>query len=388
MPGRHVEVVLKVAERCNIDCTYCYMFNKGDESFRRKPKQLSIGAAADIAAFLRQAVDDGVASSVRIIFHGGEPLMLRKQQFAEICQAFIDALKSVCPLYFSLQTNAMLIDDGWLALFSRFKISVGVSLDGPEGVNDRYRIDHQGRGTYARTIEGVRKLQEAWRRGDGERPGLLCVIGPDVSGGELYTHFVRDLGVDFVDFLLPIETWDTACEETLSYVGPFLESALSAWLADRGAGVKIRFFNTFFAFLLRQPQANEEPPLDSIIITVASDGTFGPDDTMRLLGEDSLYDFDVRATSLAAYLDDPRLMSIDQDSRSAPAECGDCAWQNYCRGGAANGRMVNRYAPGQGFGRRSIVCDGLKSTYALMAHHLVEAGLSEDDILRRLENVA
>jgi hypothetical protein len=47
MPGRHVEVVLKVAERCNIDCTYCYMFNKGDESFRRKPKQLSIGAAAD-----------------------------------------------------------------------------------------------------------------------------------------------------------------------------------------------------------------------------------------------------------------------------------------------------------------------------------------------------
>jgi uncharacterized protein len=208
------------------------MFNKGDESFRRKPKQLSIGAAADIAAFLRQAVDDGVASSVRIIFHGGEPLMLRKQQFAEICQAFIDALKSVCLLYFSLQTNAMLIDDGWLALFSRFKISVGVSLDGPEGVNDRYRIDHQGRGTYARTIEGVRKLQEAWRRGDGERPGLLCVIGPDVSGGELYTHFVRDLGVDFVDFLLPIETWDTACEETLSYVGPFLESALSAWLGS------------------------------------------------------------------------------------------------------------------------------------------------------------
>jgi len=33
-----IEVVLKLTERCNIDCTYCYVFNKGDESYKKHPK--------------------------------------------------------------------------------------------------------------------------------------------------------------------------------------------------------------------------------------------------------------------------------------------------------------------------------------------------------------
>ena len=34
-------IVLKVASLCNLNCTYCYVYNKGDESYKRQPKIMS-----------------------------------------------------------------------------------------------------------------------------------------------------------------------------------------------------------------------------------------------------------------------------------------------------------------------------------------------------------
>src|SRR5262249_6309544 len=123
-----------------------------------------------------------------IIFHGGEPTLIGTARFDRLARRAATVLGS--KLYgMSVQTNATLVDEEWVRLFRRHQVHVGVSLDGPASIHDTVRIDRQGRGTHARTVAGLRRLQDG-----GLEPSVLCVIDPGRSGLEVYRYF-RSLGI-------------------------------------------------------------------------------------------------------------------------------------------------------------------------------------------------
>ena len=68
-------VLLKVANRCNLDCSYCYVYNMGDETWRSLPKRMSPkterAVATGLGALLRSQGRD-----FSVVLHGGEPLLL------------------------------------------------------------------------------------------------------------------------------------------------------------------------------------------------------------------------------------------------------------------------------------------------------------------------
>lgn len=143
-----LEVVLKVTERCNIDCTYCYFFNSTNQDFKDHPAYIKYETIKDCAVFLKNSVEEAGVKFLQIDFHGGEPLMMKKHRFDEMCNLFKDHLEGIVDLKFAMQTNAMLIDDEWLKIFAKHEIGIGISLDGPKHIHDIHRIDHRGRGTY------------------------------------------------------------------------------------------------------------------------------------------------------------------------------------------------------------------------------------------------
>jgi len=61
----------------------------------------------------------------------------------------------------TIQTNGTLIDDAWCAFFAEERVNVGVSVDGPKRLHDINRVTRAGRGTFDRTIAGIRRLQDA-----------------------------------------------------------------------------------------------------------------------------------------------------------------------------------------------------------------------------------
>ena len=67
------QLLVKVATRCNIDCSYCYWFR--DASVYDKPKLMS----DDVLQRLLQRIEEHVAkhalADFPIILHGGEPLL-------------------------------------------------------------------------------------------------------------------------------------------------------------------------------------------------------------------------------------------------------------------------------------------------------------------------
>lgn len=385
-----IEAVLKITERCNINCTYCYIFNKDSDLFARKPKQMSLETARAVAKFLRQGALDTGAGSVRIIFHGGEPMMMRPATFDEMCSVFVSEIHGDVPIDFAMQTNATLVNEHWISIFEKYQIGIGVSLDGPRNVNDLTRVDHRGRGTYDRTASGVQRLFAAHRQGRISAPAVLCVIDPAQDGAATFRHLAVEMGFKWIDFLLPIDTRDTMAAGAAQGVGTYLRRAFEAWNELNDKSIAIRFFDQFYAFMTghdRLARQNLGPSGRTLILTVASDGTYGPDDALRIVS-DELFNFDCRHTSIPEYLHTSRIRELTRANLHPAEECRDCAWAAYCVGGSTNGRVVNRYSRSHGFRRKSVLCEGLVGIYGVLARSLIDAGYSPHAMYERLDRAA
>lgn len=84
----------------------------------------------------------------------------------------------------------------------------------------------------------------------------------------------------------------------------------------------------------------------------------------------------IKTSSLQDFLNLPAMLYLDQVAHSIPTDCLDCCWQNYCRGGAQNGALLNRYSEKNGFNNISVYCDGLQAFYTHIATYLLSHGMT------------
>jgi uncharacterized protein len=133
---------------------------------------------------IREHVIQHNLSCIDLALHGGEPLLRKLQFFEEASTLAKTILSPICELNIGVQTNAVLLSDEYLDVFYQHKIVVGVSLDGPIEVNDKFRIYKNGRGSYKKAIKGISKLSEGRNREIWG--GLLAVI--DVESEPLYIY--------------------------------------------------------------------------------------------------------------------------------------------------------------------------------------------------------
>src|ERR1700738_1218483 len=95
-------VLLKLASRCNLDCSYCYIYHMADEAWRSQPGRMSSTIIDATAHRLRELYAEQ-KHSFSIVFHGGEPLLIGEKRFEGACRTLRGALPTSCGLH--LQTN-------------------------------------------------------------------------------------------------------------------------------------------------------------------------------------------------------------------------------------------------------------------------------------------
>lgn len=138
--------ILKVASRCNLDCTYCYVYQSPDKSWQTKPKFLAVDILQKIAERIQEHVSEHGLSEISIVFHGGEPLLAgveRLESYTEIISSTIS-----CKVKYGMQTNGILIDDAIIDFLHQHQFRVGISLDGTKENNDKHRIFPNGKSSY------------------------------------------------------------------------------------------------------------------------------------------------------------------------------------------------------------------------------------------------
>jgi uncharacterized protein len=382
--GNSLQVILKVTERCNIACKYCYFFFGGDESYRDNPAYIQDETIDQFAVFLEDAVRSYHLDLVRIIIHGGEPFMLRKARMARLLESVQRAAAGTA-LEFTVQTNAMLLDAEWIDLLARHRVYVGVSLDGPREFNDLNRVDKRERGTYDRSLQGVALLFEAFRAGRLARPGLLCVLNPDFPAERLYHHFVDEIGFRNIDFLLPDDTHDSSDPALRERYKVRMMELLRLYARETRKEVRFRFADKIvdalgmaplFSRVLHRYFTQKE-----IVFTVSSKGDIAPDDILRTTDPALMrLDLNIATARLGDVLRSAAFNRLHDAAFTLPGACAGCDWASVCRGG----ELYHRYSRAQGFDNPSIYCDTLRAAHEHAATMFLQAGASVAHLERRM----
>ncbi len=143
-------------ERCNMNCTYCYIPETMRRDGAHMPQEKLLAALGNLRKYFRKTLPRD--SMPQIIFHGAEPLLNRDAVFAGIKEYGKDFL-------FGIQTNATLLDDTAVDFLTSSNVSIGISLDAPtEQIADRTRKNWEGQGIFKQVIAAMERLKgyESW----------------------------------------------------------------------------------------------------------------------------------------------------------------------------------------------------------------------------------
>jgi uncharacterized protein len=182
---------------CNLDCEYCFFLSKDQlypgSGFRMEPHVHEAYISQLLAA--HQGADEVV-----VAFQGGEPTLMGLDFFRRTLDLEEELRRPDQRILNTMQTNGTLLDDEWGAFLHEHGFLVGVSIDGPRGMHDAYRVDKGGKPTFDRVLRGIDVL----RRHGVDWNALTTVNTANGDHGREVYAFLRDeLGAQFIQ-LIPI----------------------------------------------------------------------------------------------------------------------------------------------------------------------------------------
>ena len=378
--GSSLEIVFKVQETCNINCSYCYMYNMGNEAHKVVPQKQATDATWErVADFIIEENRSRNPRYVRLVFHGGEPMLIKPRVFQRRLSALWKkvsesaTVQQTARMQLSIQTNGTMVSPDWKDLLRQWKISTGVSIDGPKSIHDRRRVDKHDNGTHERAVSGLRSLaedEEIRKRG----LGVLCVIDPEADGAAVYRYLVNELGVTGFNFLLPFMNWDSYDPEAVAGVSQFLVAAFREWCSDIRAG-QVRNVRIFLELVqsfkkLTYKKWQHEIDISHDVIVVECDGTIMTEESLRPTFSGLFSTLKVGHSTLSDIRASPQFAQVASDTFEFAKECDGCALLYACRSGGAIGRVGLRYSSKDETVRKSVYCDAFINLYAELAAFL------------------
>lgn len=375
-----LQIVYKVAERCNINCTYCYYFNMGEETPFARPQLASQQVTERLANWIAQGCDELRIPHAKISFHGGEPTLMGSKAFGDACRRFRSTIEPVARVSLSIQTNGIMLDERWIDQFAEHAVGVGVSIDGPQTANDRFRLDRRGRSTFLQTEDAIRRLVDAQRAG-GPRPSTISVLHHGNDYRAVY-RYLRGLGVTELNFLLPdrnVDDVEFVASGTAPDYGNGLSDIFLEWLEEDDASVHIKFIDQMMSHFKRDTtpdQVFRHHKKTNQVVIARSDGSVAIDDSFipALDWYKNAPVYSTASSTLREFLADPIFCEIEDTSNALPSGCRECRWQHACRGGD----LENRFSAQRGFDNPSVYCDAYKVMYREVCAALVRCGYPAD----------
>lgn len=376
---------LKLSERCNLNCSYCYYFADAYPEVYERPPLLKPGVAEHAIRFFEQATEDFEIDELIVAFHGGEPTLLKATPFRTLCESIQTRLEGrVGLLTFTVQTNGVHLTDEWLQVLLDFRVHVGVSLDGPRKYNDRYRLDHRGQGSYDRIRANIARLVALRETGELRGLSLIAVLNAEFDYGEVYDHFVNDLDVKLLNFLLPdhcVDSQTSLQPEFDAYADAFCEM-FDRWLLSGQHEIRLLQFSQWLSRIGANANGEHAPQraAEYVNIVVHSDGEITLNDSY--MAASAWYrtqsSFNVSDARFSDYMQQPIMEDIAAAETMLPDDCAGCRFSRICRGGD----IEHRFSADRQFNNRSAYCQTLLKVYAHIEAALVEGGYPHEHLRR------
>jgi len=358
IPGaapRITSLLIKPASAvCNLDCEYCFYLDRDADPYKALPaRRMSYDT-------LERLVDTYLFYSYpnsTFAFQGGEPTLAGLPFFEKLVRFQQQYGRDGQSVSNALQTNGTLLDKNWCDLFRTYQWLLGVSLDGPEEVNDRFRFNKEGRGTWKRVVETVELLKK--ERVDFN---ILCVLSQaNVDKPKELYRFYRGLGIDNLQFI-PLAEFDGEGNPrpftiTAEQYGRFLCEVFDLWWPERRK-VRIRFFDNVAEALAGQKPGSctMHETCDSYVV-VEYNGDVYPCD---FFVENNWKLGNVTLDSWSEIARRTRRYSFASKKTLAHPECQVCEYQSICHGGCPK----FRHGPHGRFEELDYFCQAYKMIFS------------------------
>ena len=330
-------IMLKPAgSLCNLGCAYCYYLDKADIYGGHEPRM----SEEMLETVIREYIAANDVPEVTFNWHGGEPLVLGLDFYRkamELERKYADG-KTV---FNTLQTNGTLLTPEWADFLRENRFLVGISIDGPRDVHDKYRKDKGGAPTFDKVLKGLTLLRE-----HGVEFNTMSTVN-NVSEGrglEVY-RFLQSIGSRYMQFMPVVEH-----VKDRRIVPPSTEGArLAPWsVSSMGFG---RFMVDIFDYWVRNDVGRYYVGLFDATLanwcgvmpgTCAYDRTCGGNSVIEHNGD--LYPCDhfvypqyrlgnVAETPIRTMMESSRQVRFGIDKRnSLPVKCFQCKYLSLCNG--------------------------------------------------------
>ncbi|HEY3762282.1 MAG TPA: anaerobic sulfatase maturase [Verrucomicrobiae bacterium] len=198
MTARNFHMLTKpVGPICNLDCKYCFYLEK--EKLYPGETQWRMSDAV-LAEYVRQYIQSQSASEIYFAWQGGEPTLLGVDFFRKAV-ALQKKFANGKNISNAIQTNGTLLDDEWCRFLAENKFLVGLSIDGPRELHDRYRVDKRQQPTFDKVMHGLELLKK--HKVDFN---TLTVVNRENSRHPLEVYrFLKSIGSEFLQFIPLVE---------------------------------------------------------------------------------------------------------------------------------------------------------------------------------------
>ena len=374
---RAFNIMMKPAgSLCNLGCAYCYYLDKAEIYGGREPR-MSL-------EMLETAVRDYIAANdvpeVTFIWHGGEPMVL-SLDFYRKAMEFQQRYAWGKTIRNTLQTNGTLITREWARFFKEHDFLLGVSLDGPQDIHDKFRRDKGGAPTFDKVMRGIELLDS-----EGVPFNTMSTVNAACEGrGREVYRFLKGIGSHYLQFMPVVE-------HVLKGPRPWIVdpdtpgAVLARWsVSDVGFG---RFLCDIFDEWVRQDVGRYFVNLFDATLagwcgvprgTCAYADTCGDNAILEHNGD--LYPCDhfvypkyrlgnIRERSIAELMDSEKMVQFGLSKRTTlPRKCRACEFLQLCHGECPKHRF-NRTESGET--GLNALCAGYRMFYAHSAPYMLK----------------
>ncbi|HML03352.1 MAG TPA: anaerobic sulfatase maturase [Candidatus Bathyarchaeia archaeon] len=337
--GREFQVFVKpIGPVCNLNCSYCYYLKKKHlypetESFRM-PDEL-------LEEYIAQHIRASPERVIRFSWHGGEPTLLGLDYFRNIIALQRKYQPPNRPIVNGIQTNGTLLDEDWCRFFAKENFAVGLSLDGPAEMHDRYRVTKDEKPTHGQVVHSYKLLRKHRVHTD-----VLCVVNAYNVDSPLQVYrFFRQINADYVNFL-PMVDPQPNTESMVSPLsvpseawGTFLCAIFDEWMDKDIGRIKVQVFEeaTRTAFNQEHSVCIFRPTCGDIPVVEHNGDFYSCDhfvDSEHRLGN-------IKDTPLIELLESPTQKAFGKAKlETLPRHCRECEVKPMCNGACPKDRFL------------------------------------------------
>lgn len=285
-------------------------------------------------------------------WQGGEPTLMGLDFFKKVVKFQQKHGKSGQIIGNALQTNGILINENWGEFLSKYRFLVGLSLDGPKEIHDKYRRSKGGKSVWNKVMRAAKILEKF-----NVNFNILCVLSrANINQAKKIYDFFIENGFRHIQFIPAMELDENGevaqfCITPKQY-GKFLIEIFKIWIKNPQE-MQIRIFNAILAYILNQKKGYctlEKQCADYLVIEW--NGDVYPCDFFV----NEKYKLGNITTESFSELKQNKNKHFMNLKRNYAKECEECKWLELCHGGCVKDRKIK----GKGLDNKTYFCEGYK----------------------------